>query len=128
MKFLKKGVEYNKLAKAFNGIYQMLQDVIQKMQYEDAQNDIFVLAYIGRREIIDRMEEFNWDINSSIIIPMMPGKQKTLAYAYQQTILKILELGETEGYSEEVTEILDKGNLYSELDNKMPDHIKKMMS
>lgn len=127
MKFLKKGLEYNKLAQAFNGHYQMLQQLIPKSQTEDVRDDIFLLAYIGRKEIIDRMEEYNWNMNGSIVIPMMPGHKKTLVFAFQQTIGKLMELGETEGYSEEVQEILDKGSLYFELDRTIPDFMKKMM-
>lgn len=127
MKFFKKGLEYNKLAQAFNGHYQMLQQIIPKSQHEDVRDDLFLLAFIGRKEIIDRMEEYNWNMNGPIVIPMMPGQRKTLAYAFQQTIGKLMELGETTGYSEQIQEILDKGTLYFELDKSIPDFMKKMM-
>lgn len=127
MKFLKKGLEYNKLAKAFNGHYQMLQELISKSQHEDIGNDLFILSYIGRKEIIDRMEEYKWNMNGPIVVPMMPGDRKTIAFAFQQTIGKLIELGESEGYSEEVQEILDKGNLYFELDKSIPEFMKKIM-
>ncbi len=115
MNFFKKGLEYNKLAQAFNGLYQMIQETIQKAQYNDVRDDLFAIAYVGRKEIIDRMDEYNWSLETSIVIPMMPGQRTTLLFAYQQTIGKLIELSEIEGYLNEIEEILDKGNLFFEL-------------
>lgn len=128
MNFFKKGLEYNKLAQAFNGHYQMLQQVIEKSKHEDVAVDIHILAFIGRKEIIDRMEIINYKMETRIIVPMMPGENKTLAYAYHQTIGVLMELGMNQGCLEKVQNILDKGDLYFELEKTIPSHIKTMMN
>ncbi len=127
MKLFRKPLEYNKLAQSFNGQYQMLENLISNPNTESFINDLFVLAYIGRREILNRMEEFNWNMNGRIVIPMMPGNKKTLAYAYQQTIGKLIEFSEEKGYYDEVKEILDGGELYHEFEKSIPEHIKRML-
>lgn len=73
------------------------------------------------------MEEYNWKMNGRIVIPMMPGSQKTLAYAYQQTIGRLLAFSEEHGYYDEVKDILDGGELYHEFDRNIPEHLKKML-
>jgi len=127
MKFFKKSLEYNKLAQAFNGQYQMLQNLMDNPNTEDFTNDLFILAYIGRKEILSRMEEYNWNMNGRIVVPMMPGNQKTLVYAYQQTIGKLMAFSEEHGYYNEVQDILDGGELFHEFDKSIPEHIKKML-
>ena len=127
MKFLQKAVEYNKLAKAFNGYYQMLQNLMTETDSEDFQESLFVVAFIGRKEIIVRIEEYNWNMNNRIVIPMMPSNQKTLAYAFQQTIGRLMTLSEEQGYYSQVQQILDGGELYHYLDRNIPDFIKKLM-
>lgn len=127
MKLFRKPLEYNKLAQSFNGQYQMLENLKSNPNTESFINDLFVLAYIGRREILNRMEEFNWNMNGRIVIPMMPGNKKTLAYAYQQTIGKLIEFSEEKGYYDEVKEILDGGELYHEFEKSIPEHIKRML-
>ena len=49
MKLFKKPLEYNKLAQAFNGHYQMLQNLLSNPDADNLQDDLFTLAYIGRR-------------------------------------------------------------------------------
>ena len=66
-------------------------------------------------------------MNGRIVIPMMPGNKKTLAYAYQQTIGKLIEFSEEKGYYDEVKEILDGGELYHEFEKSIPEHIKRML-
>jgi len=127
MKLFKKPLEYNKLAQAFNGQYQMLQNLLSNPDADNLQDDLFTLAYIGRREILNRMEEYNWKLNGRIVIPMMPGNKKTLADAYQNTIGKLLSFSEELGYYSQVKDILDGGQLYEEFEQNIPEHIKKML-
>jgi len=127
MNFIKRGLEYNKLAKAFNGYYQMIQPLVEKSNYEDIRDDLFIIAFLARKEIIDRMEVINYKLTTRIVVPMMPGNNKTLEYAYLQTVGKLMTLGENQGYSDEVQDILDKGNLYFELENTIPSHLKTLL-
>lgn len=128
MKFLKRSLEYNKLAKAFNGYYQMIQQLIEKAEYEDISEELFNMAFLVRVEILDRMEIINYKMSTRIVVPMMPGNKKTLEYAYLQTIGKLTVLGESQGYTEEIKEILEKGDLYYELERTLPLDVKNMLN
>lgn len=128
MNFFQKALEYSKLAKGFNGYYLMLQQVIEKSMYGNIVEDLLIIALIGRIEIIDRMELINYKLTTKIVVPMLPGENKTLGYAYQQTIVRLMEIAENQGCSEYVNEILDKGELFYELEKTIPDHFRKMMN
>ena len=127
MSIFTKSLEYKKLAKAFNGNYQMLQSIILKSENEGIKDDLNILAYLSRKEIMDRMEKYNWSMNNRISIPSMPGDKKTLIYAFNQTIGKMTELALLNDYSEEVEEILEKGSLFFAIDESIPEHIKAKM-
>lgn len=127
MNFFQKAIEYNKLAKAFNGCYLMLQPLIDKALYSNIREDLFTLAYFARIDIIDRMEKINYKMTTRIVVPMMPGNNKTLEYAYFQTISNIISLARINGYSDEIKDILDKGELFYEMENNIPNNIKSKM-
>ncbi|MDC9721878.1 MAG: hypothetical protein PSN34_03780 [Urechidicola sp.] len=134
MKFFKKGIEYNKLAKGFNGTFVMINELEVNIEnnystdYSEFEQDILVLAYLSRKEILDRMEEYNWAMASPIVVPMMSKGRLTLTFAFQQTIGRLYKFAEIMGVSEEVNEILDKGNAYYEIDRAIPNHIKNTLS
>lgn len=134
MKFFKKGIEYNKLAKGFNGTFVMINELEVKIEnnyqnnFSELEQDIFILAYLCRKEILDRMEEYNWAMASPIVVPMMSKGRLTLTFAFQQTVGRIYKFAEIIGVSDEVNEILDKGNAYFEIDRAIPNHIKNTLS
>ena len=130
MNFLKRGLEYNRLAKIFNGTYVMINELEVKVKNneDEIHQDFFILAYLCRKEIIDRMEEYNWSMSTPIVIQMMSKGRLTLLFAYQQTIGRLLILSNELGLSDEVQEILDKGNAYFEIDNALPLNIKNMLT
>lgn len=128
MNFFKKGIEYNNLAKAFNGHSQMLSQLELKLENEDEDvtEDFYVLAYLGRKEIIDRLEEYKWNMNSLIVVPNLGGRT-TVVSAMQMTISRLTLLAQENNLLEEVQEIMNKGDLYFELDKTIPDYIKKLL-
>jgi len=134
MKFFKKGIEYNNLAKGFNGTFVMINELEVKIEnnhsgdFSEFEQDIFILAYLCRKEILDRMEEYRWAMASPIAVPMMSKGKLTLTFAFQQTVGRVYMLAETMGVSDEINEILDKGNAYFEIDRAIPNHIKNALS
>ena len=61
MKFLKKGFEYNKMAKAFNSMYVMINELEVKIDNgyaSEVEQDFYMLAYICRRDMLDTMEKY----------------------------------------------------------------------
>jgi hypothetical protein len=128
MNFFKKAIVYNDLAKAFNGFYIAIQKLRDESEYKDVRDELFGLAYVARLEIIDRMEAINYKMSTRIAIPMMPGNNKTLEYAYFQTIGKLVKIGADLGYSEEIQEILNKGNFFFEIENSIPLHLRPVIN
>jgi len=133
MKFLKKGIEFNNLAKGFNGTYIMINELEVKIKnhdeidYSDFHEDFFIVAYLCRREIIDRLETYGWGMHSPLMIPMMSRGRVTLLFAYQQTVGRLMEIANTAYLSDEVRDILDKGETYYEIDRIIPPQIKNSL-
>ncbi|MFH2142618.1 MAG: hypothetical protein ABIJ97_09365 [Bacteroidota bacterium] len=88
MTIFKKGIEYNNLAQGFNALYVMINEIEVKIQnqssddYSELYEEIFFLAYLCRREILDRMETYNWDLATPIIVPMISKGKLTLTFVF----------------------------------------------
>ena len=134
MKFFKRGFAYNNLAKGFNGLFVMINEFEVKVErnytnnYSDYEEELFLLAYLCRREILDRMEEYPWSMTSPINIPMMSRGRLTLGFAYQQTIGRINLLAEKLSVKEEVFGILEKHEIYFDLDRAIPNSVKNFLN
>ena len=132
--FLKKGIEFNKMAKGFNGTFVMINelesniDTSYSSDYSDLEQDLFFLAYICRREILDRLEEYNWSMTAPIIVPMMSRGRLTVASAFQKTIGRLYEMAEQLGISQRINDVLDKGTSYYEFDRAIPGHLKNILT
>lgn len=134
MIFFKKGIEFNNLAKGFNGTFVMINELETKIQhsysndYSEFEQDLLILAYLCRKEILDRMEEYNWSMGSPIIVPMMSKGRLTVTFAFQQTVGRLYSLAEKLSLSDEINEVLDKGNAYFEIDRAIPNHVKNLLT
>ncbi|MFW6046616.1 MAG: hypothetical protein ACOCP4_02355 [Candidatus Woesearchaeota archaeon] len=134
MKFFKKGIEFKNLAKGFNGTFVMINELETKIQhnysndYSEYEQDLLILAYLCRKEILDRMEEYTWSMGSPIIVPMMSKGRLTVTFAFQQTVGPLYSLAEKLSLSYEVNEILDKGNAYFEIDRAIPNNVKNLLT
>lgn len=126
MKFLKKVTEFSKLAQAFNGYYPFLNET--KSNSEATVDDLFILAWLGRKEIIDRMEEYKWNLNSKIKVPSFPSNDATLGQLFNLTIGELVVLSEENDCVNEITEILDRGELFYSLESRIPKYIKGMIT
>ena len=125
MGLLKSIREINELAQAFNGVHQILQPFVNG-QETCFQEDLFSIAYICRKEIIDRIESCNFRMEALIIVPMISSTGVTILNAYQQTIGQLFAISAEEGYLENVSEILEKGELYKTVENKIIESLKNM--
>lgn len=125
--FFSKLKEYNKLAKAFNGLYPMVDNLFLTMGGDDFVTDLYTAAYIGRREITSKMEKYNWNMNGKIVVPMIPKNNLTLSSAYEETIGKLITISKAIGCYSDVKEILDGGELYTEFEQNLPEHIKRTL-
>jgi len=92
----------------------------------DCEEELFLIAYLCRNEILDRMEEYGWAMASPIVVPMMSKGRLTLNFAFQQTIGRLYSIAEKLFLSDELNDILDKGDYYYKLDSSIPIHIKNI--
>ena len=128
MNFFKKGFEYNNLAKSFNGLIPLIDQLEMKINFGevDVISDVFLLTYLCRIEVQDRIEQYNWSFGTPIDIPILE-KRVTLMMAYQMTIGKIMKIADEIGRTNDVNDILAKGELFHELDKAIPSHLKKII-
>ena len=128
MNFFKKGFEYNNLAKSFNGLIPWIDQLEMKINFGevDVISDVFLLTYLCRIEVQDRIEQYNWSFGTPIDIPILE-KRVTLMMAYQMTIGKIMKIADEIGRTNDVNDILAKGELFHELDKAIPSHLKKII-
>jgi len=122
--FLKKGKEFNRLAKAFNGIYVMVQDVYPQIQQNPSRSEfgetLLAIAFLASKGVDDRIEEGNIAIDAKIMVPTIERGFITVMYAYQQTVGKLNIMAEQLNMSEIVQEVLDKGPAYYKIERTIP--------
>lgn len=122
------GTEFNNLAKAFNGMNIMLKDLVYRVESGEDKSelveDIFILAYISKKGVFDRIETYKWTMDAKIIVPTIVNKRITLTYAIMNTIGILYQIAEKLNLSTEVQNIIDGGSLYQELDNNLPEGYK----
>jgi len=128
MGFFKKTAEYNKLAQSFNGLYPMIQELNAKTSDEEIKEDLLLLAYIGRINIIDRMETYNWNYNGSIVVPSMPGRKTTLINAFNLTIGMITHMADELGIENQNPGIFDQDDFFYDLEKNIPSYIKNLIN
>ena len=125
--FLKRGTEFHEIAKSFNSFNLLLNQTIAKSQTEDITQNLYFLAYMGRLELLDRFYEYKWPLNTLIIVPSISNTRIPLKEAFSMTITRLLATADASNDLDEVTEILEKGQLYHDLDKSIPEFMKKMM-
>ena len=120
---LESGIEYQKLAESANGCYMLLQDIKSAISIGDDKPDhLLYTCYLVRNEILDRIVKFNWSLNTPIVIPMMPGENKTLQIALNILNQNINTCASRISYDEECQEILNKEEFYYEFEQRLPPH------
>jgi hypothetical protein len=126
----KKGIEYNNLAKAFDGMFTIVNQVEDKTteisveEFNKIPGELMMLAYLCRINIIDRMEKYEWDLMNSIIVPSISSSKITLMHAYNMTIDKLSIVASDMDMLDEIQSVLAKGKHFYEVENSLPQHIK----
>ena len=75
-----------------------------------------------RSEILDRIEKFRGNLNTPIVVPMMPGENKTLQVVMNILTQNINTCAENISYYDECHEILRKDDFYYDFERKVPPH------
>ena len=96
--FIKKGMEFNRLANSFGEVYIKLQRFESLFNArkenipilrENYKLDILALGYIISNEIINKIEEHNWSFESQIIVNKISNNKITVMQAWSQTVTKV---------------------------------------
>ena len=124
---IKKIKEYSKLGHSMNSVSILLKDIIQQYQITggNLNEEIYFVAYVARKGIIDRLEEYEWNMEGPILVSSISSKNITLFYAYSKTILQIKSLSVELNLSYEVESILAKQEGFYEFEPMLPDSILK---
>ena len=130
MNFLKKGIEYNFLARALGNAFVAINSFETKFNggynndFHEFKQDLLILAYLCKTHILKPMEEYGWAWGNSISIPKITRGKITLLFAYQQTIGKLLRYAERINVEKEIQEVLDGKFNYEIMRKLTPEDLK----
>jgi len=127
--FFKPRTEYGKMAETMNSMYLKIQILIPKVEKVSDINafneEVFILAYIARKGVLDRMEKNNWPWETYILVPSISRKVTTLFDAFAKTVGEIDHIAEQLDLTGIVNEIMEKGDAFYQLENSIPEAAKK---
>lgn len=131
--FIKKGLEFNKLAQSFNAMYMMVCDIEARLERnmgnlelfrDEVKEEIFILAYIAHKGVVTRMDKNNWGFEALIIVPSISSSRITLGNAWAKTITKMTIMAGILDLGEDIEEINNEGYLYQTLEHIIPPRLK----
>jgi hypothetical protein len=120
-KSLKPGIEFQKMAVAFNGVYGVLEDLqsnIESYHPDEIRNEILYCAYISQKNIIKPLDTYNWNELTPIIVPLISEKTINVKIALKKTVDTIKKLAEEMNLHKETYEIFSEGNLFYQFDRE----------
>jgi hypothetical protein len=120
--FAKKIKEYSKLGSAMNELNRQLDllgNHIENSTFpSDFDENVIGLTFIIRNEILNRMDEYNWNMEGPILVASIHSRNISLLEAYSVIITKTrnLSLQLEPKVQKGVEDILAKGEAYYELE------------
>lgn len=124
--------DLNKVAITMGKVIQLLKDIEPRCcnswgTYNNKE-DLYILAYMCRKGIIDRIQQNSYMYNPNIMIAIPLGlirfKRVAMFNALQMTVGKVEQLASQDSEVERVVEdILDKGDFYYKIENLIPNDI-----
>ena len=121
--------DLNKTAVAMANVIKALNQLNIKsgVDVSDKQGELYVLTYITRVGILDRIEKNKWSLMNPITIPtgLFGVKKTTIANGLDLTVGKIKELSKEDFIVEEnVDEILKKEHYFWKVDEMLLPEVK----
>jgi hypothetical protein len=126
-KFFKHTEELNKLANAVANVKKLLDD-IENNSYTDL-GDWLVIAWVCRVGIIDIIENGDMLMSYKVYIPINGhNTPMTIQEAYLMSVGRLsFKSGQLSGeYRDAISSVLDKGYMFDEIDNIIPEDKKKI--
>jgi hypothetical protein len=117
-KGVKKLYEFVKLGNTMNYVSAMLIKIVGEYEaekpffLEEYTEEIYLLAYITRIGILDRMDKNDWPLEGPIRIPALNSSNVTLLFAYSRTVLLLKNFTSQLEISPIVEQILNKDELF----------------
>ena len=119
---IKVGLEFQKMAEAFNGIYGVISAIdvsAANKNLEEKKQDILYCAFISKKEILDRIEIYKWNELTPINIPLISNSTINIKLALNKTVREINNLAAVFNLEEQIEEIISKGDLYYEFEKTL---------
>lgn len=123
-KALKGGFAFNDIAKAMNRIVPMLHDLISEIEDDSSGSDfkeqMVVIAYFARRDIIDIVEEYGFTMDAKILVTSISSNRISLMEAFIKTVGTLQQIASQLGLSDLCEQILEKKKAYYDLEKAFP--------
>jgi hypothetical protein len=127
----RKGKELNQMVKAIGKIHVLTGELEEKIKdnfnTDEFVEELFVLAYIFRREVVFRQERDKWSMSSAFIVPGFSLKRTPLFEILRQTIHRLNANAKLMNCEAEVQDIMDGKALYFELGKSIPNYVKNLI-
>lgn len=129
------GTQYNKMAMAINGMIIILQEVENKInefppddEFEKIEQQVVMIAYLSRLNIIDRLAKYNWNFNTPIIVPNISQTPVSLEKAYEMTVGHVQNLASDLGITDVVQGILGRNEEFTTFENSLPKEVRDKLN
>jgi hypothetical protein len=128
-KALKGGFAFNNIANAMNRIVPMLHDLISEIENDssgsDFKEEMVVIAYFSRRDILDIIEEHGFTMDAKILVTSISSNKISLTEALVKTVGTIQQIAAELGMSDLCEQILEKKKAYYDLEKTFPSLLQK---
>lgn len=113
--------EYSKLGHSMNSVSIMIATLKKtyenRVENETFGENLYVIAYVARKGILDRIDEYNWSMEGPILIPSINQKNISLLEAFTKTISHLKAIAFELNFLSQVESILNKEQGYYDFEN-----------
>lgn len=100
-------IEFKDLGKSISYVYVELDKIENNnFSYDDTIDRLEHLAYQSKKEILDPIEEFDWEISTKIALDNLPFQRVTLIFALNKTVGRLILLSDKHNISNQISNIL----------------------
>jgi hypothetical protein len=118
-KSLKPGIEFQKMAEAFNGVYGVINDLQENLSSynsEQIRNELLLCSFISQKEILKPISIYKWTEFTPITVPLISDKKINVKIALKKTVETIKRLSIELDLVNETDDIFCEGELYKQFE------------
>jgi len=127
--------DLNKTAIAMGKVIKLLDDVQEKLSWDndlyENKEALYLIAYVCRVGILERIEKNNWFLTGPISIPsgIFKFKKVTIAQGLMLTVIRLREIVQNDVFLESnVAEILERERFFHEYVSMFTDEQMKQIN